>query len=223
MNRNEINKAVEVAKKMKEIITHNKRITVGKAIGYNPADEPSHGGVLAAIEKNGGKITSQDMCLAQLQGEMYRVEYVLGDGQERVAYINSGRVDVDSFSEESLIFRLEDDPKEGVIALFEEARAKLHSGHDEIMEQLKALDHEVPRSFRRLIMHKPSREVAANLYRAGGKLSQQVFEPFRGTLAYPKSDKAALEFFEKQPQWLEHRDTIEAYMLVGQMVEEGLI
>ena len=218
----DMQKALEIAKKMIDAVTA-KEITVGKAIGYNPTDEPSQGGIIGAITVRGGKILSEEMCIAQLQGEMYRIVYRTSAGDDRVAYINSGRVDVDSFFEESLVFNLQDDPLEGVVALFEEARKQSRDNHERTMKILDELDKEVPPSFRRLIFSKKSQLVAVNIYRANGELSQAVFEPFRGTLAYPKSDDDAKRYFGKQPEWLQHRDTLEAYMLVGQLVADGLL
>ena len=218
----ELQKALEVALAMIAAVSE-KKIIVGNALGYNPTCAPYQGGLLAAIVDKGGEIVSEEMCISQLQGDMYRVVYQTEQRENRVAYINAGRVDIDAFVEESLIFNLQDDPKEEVVALFEAARKQLEDNHKKTMETLRFLDKDVPPSFRRLILNKDARAVAANLYRANGELSQAVFDPWKGTLAYPRDDIEAKKFFDEQPCWVEHKDTPEAYMLVGQMVAEGLL
>jgi hypothetical protein len=195
-------------------------VTLEGVRGYNPLKEINEG-LISAIDQGGGEILQVNTIYEGMQGEavgvMRRIEYRAQNNQ-RVAYIISSRIDIDAFGEESLVFDLENDPREGVFSLFEEARRLDKQKHQAAHERLVALDARVPVAFRNTLLVDRIREVAKNFYLAGGHLSRDVFEPYKGTSAYPATENEALEHFEGK-----HPELRETFLLVGELIAKDLI
>lgn len=209
---------IETAKEMIRLTTPGHLAPEG-VYRYFPAAEVS---LQEIVSRNGGKITSSEEADEYRYGEkLYHRQIQNKDGEDLSAWTIWSRPDVDIYLEETLIFKLAADPgREGIEAVFELARELVNTSHEKTMARLKVLDTFVPKGFRGILLGgQKTRDVAVNIYKSGGELSQAVFAPYKGTLAYPETEGQAKEYFSRTRR----AATVEAYLAVGELIAKELL
>ena len=118
------------------------------------------------------------------------------------------------------MFKPAADPgRPGIEAVFQWAREACQELHDKEVARLLELDKLVPEGFRSVLLGEKSRQVALNIYRAEGELTQDVFAPYKNTLAWPKTEEETRNYFSRTLC----RETVEAYLAVGELIAKDLL
>lgn len=210
--------AAKVAEEMLSLY-NSKGNLPAKAIGFNFIAENSF---VSKLKEKGIPVISVrtlEGIGSLLGGNIQRVTYRVG-AAERVALVLPSRGDVDSFAEEVLIWNKGEEPidTDEIKEIFLQMRSQQEENNALTLKQLEDLDREVPEGFRTLLFSPKGREVASNLYKNKGVATLTVFEPYRGTLAYPKTEEEAKTYFEKR-----RNVSKDAYLLLGELLDKGLV
>lgn len=221
-NKVSLDKAAQIAKEMKVLVQNpsQKQLLPGKALAYYLIEDDSFESVL---KKKGIPVTSivplEDIG-SIMGGAVYRLKYSV-DKKERVALVLPLRIEIDAFAEEVLIYNKGEEPIDTaeIKDSFLQARELEQNKNKIVLNKLEELDKEVPKGFRTLVLSKKGQAVAKNIYLAKGVLNQAVFEPYRGTLAYPETEEEAVDYFKQRFMFT----PLETYLLVGELVAKNLI